>query len=205
MASYSGLPEPMLARSGRLPTSGDYAYELKWDGFRAIVSTEGPLRVRSRRGWDMTEHVGFLAELPVHAILDGELVALDEDGKPDFPQLCECVLMRRSTSQLTFVAFDVLSVDGRNVMGLPYRGRREILEQLGLEGHSWKTPEACDDGEALGEAVCEHELEGVVAKRRSGRYVSGERGWVKTKNREYWRYEMEREGAFRSKRPRQFV
>jgi ATP-dependent DNA ligase len=43
----------MLARSGQLPTSGDYAYELKWDGFRAIVSTEGPLRVRSRRGWDM--------------------------------------------------------------------------------------------------------------------------------------------------------
>ena len=64
MASYSALPEPMLARSGRLPTSGDYAYELKWDGFRAIVSTEGPLRVRSRRGWDMTERVGFLSELP---------------------------------------------------------------------------------------------------------------------------------------------
>jgi ATP-dependent DNA ligase len=60
VASYSGLPEPMLARSGRLPTSGDYAYEVKWDGFRAIVSTEGPLRVRSRRGWDMTPHVGFL-------------------------------------------------------------------------------------------------------------------------------------------------
>jgi ATP-dependent DNA ligase len=54
---YSALPEPMLARSGRLPASGDYAYEVKWDGFRASVSTEGPLRVRSRRGWNMTEHV----------------------------------------------------------------------------------------------------------------------------------------------------
>jgi hypothetical protein len=54
----------MLARSGRLPTSGDFAYEVKWDGFRAIVSTEGPLRVRSRRGWDMTPQVGFLV-LPV--------------------------------------------------------------------------------------------------------------------------------------------
>jgi ATP-dependent DNA ligase len=50
----------MLARSGRPPTSDDYAYEVKWDGFRAIVSTEGVLRVRSRRGWDMTPHVGFL-------------------------------------------------------------------------------------------------------------------------------------------------
>jgi bifunctional non-homologous end joining protein LigD len=144
----------MLARSGRLPTSGDFAYEVKWDGFRAIVSTEGPLRVRSRRGWDMTEHVGFLSQLPVHAVLDGELVALDHDGKPDFPQLCECVLMRRSASPLTFVAFDVLRVDGRNVMGLPYRERREILEQFGLEGRSWKTPQAFDDGAALWEAVC---------------------------------------------------
>jgi bifunctional non-homologous end joining protein LigD len=71
----------MLARSGRLPTCGDYAYELKWDEFRAIMSTEGPLSVRSRRGWDMTPHVGFLAPLPVAlaAVLDGELVALDDE------------------------------------------------------------------------------------------------------------------------------
>jgi ATP-dependent DNA ligase len=73
VASCSALPEPMLARSGPLPTSGDYAYELKWDGFRAIVSTEGELPVRRRRGWDMTEHVGFLSDLPVRAVLDGEL------------------------------------------------------------------------------------------------------------------------------------
>jgi hypothetical protein len=51
----------MLARSGRLPGGGDYSFEVKWDGFHAIVSTEGSLRVRSRRGWDMTPHVGFLA------------------------------------------------------------------------------------------------------------------------------------------------
>ena len=84
VARDSAIPEPMLARSGALPTSGDYAYELKWDGFRSIVSTEGELRVRSRRGWDMTEHVGFLAQLPVAAILDGELVALDGEGKPEW-------------------------------------------------------------------------------------------------------------------------
>jgi ATP dependent DNA ligase domain len=70
----------MLARSGRLPASGDYSYDVKWDGFRAIVSTEGTLRVRSRRGWDMTPYVTFLAQLPVRAVLDGELVALDADG-----------------------------------------------------------------------------------------------------------------------------
>jgi ATP-dependent DNA ligase len=60
VASYSALPERMLARSGRLPTRDDYAYQVKWDGFRAIVSTEGPLRVRSRRGWAMTPQVGFV-------------------------------------------------------------------------------------------------------------------------------------------------
>jgi bifunctional non-homologous end joining protein LigD len=84
----------MLARSGRLPTSGDYAFEVKWDGFRAIVSTEGPLRVRSRRGWDMTPHLAFLNDLPVRAVLDGELVALDSDGRPDFPLICECVPLK---------------------------------------------------------------------------------------------------------------
>src|SRR3954468_23256383 len=105
---YSALPEPMLARSGRLPARGDYAYEVKWDGFRALVSTEGRLRVRSRRGWDMAEHVQFLAHLPVRAVLDGELVAF-VDGRPDFPTLCECILHRRATSAaLAFVAFDVL-------------------------------------------------------------------------------------------------
>jgi bifunctional non-homologous end joining protein LigD len=143
----------MLARSGHLPTSGDYAYEVKWDGFRAIVSTEGPLRVRSRRGWDMTEHLGFLAELPAHAVLDGELVALDQDGKPDFPQLCECVLMRHRSTPLTFMAFDVLSVEAEPVVSLPYSERRDILEGLRLKAPQWRTPEVFDDGEALWAAV----------------------------------------------------
>jgi bifunctional non-homologous end joining protein LigD len=195
----------MLARSGQLPMGGDFAYEVKWDGFRAIVSTEGSLRVRSRRGWDMTEHVGFLADLPVRAVLDGELVALDKDGKPDFPELCGCVLMRQRSTPLSLMLFDVLSFDGEPVVSRRYSERRRILEGLRLNASQWRTPEAFDDGEALWTAVCQHELEGVVAKRRSGRYVPGGRGWVKTKNRDYWRYEMEREGAFKARRERQFV
>src|SRR5438034_3770765 len=70
------------ARSGRLPTSGDYAYEVKWDGFRAIVSTDLALRVRNPGGWDMTEPVRFLAELPVRAVFDGELVVLGAWRRP---------------------------------------------------------------------------------------------------------------------------
>jgi bifunctional non-homologous end joining protein LigD len=112
----------MLARSGRLPSRGDWSFEVKWDWFRALVSTED--RLRSRRGWDVTEHVGFLAGLPGRAVLDGELVALDEEGKPDFPPVCERILMRRQRIPLTFMVFDVLSVDGRSVTSHPYRERQ---------------------------------------------------------------------------------
>jgi bifunctional non-homologous end joining protein LigD len=163
----------MLAKSGPLQTRSDYAYEVKWDGFRAVVSTQDQLRVRSRRGWDMTERVGFLADMPVRAVLDGELVAFDTDGRPDFPLLCDAVLHRHNAIPLTFVAFAVLSVEGRAVTREPYSRRRRILEEMGLHGPRWRTPEAFDDGAALWAAVCVHELEGVIAKRRSGRYLPG--------------------------------
>ena len=131
---YGALPEPMLAKTGKLPTRGAWAYEVKWDGFRAIVSTEGPLRVRSRRGWNMTEHVQFLEQLPVQAILDGELVAFGEDGKPDFERVCMRMLHRHDDIRLVFIAFDVLSVEGEDVRAEPYRQRRRFLEELRLDG-----------------------------------------------------------------------
>ena len=83
--------------------------------------------------------------------------------------------------------FDLLSLDGDDLTRAPYSERRTQLEALDLNGVHWQTPETFDDGEALFEAVCAHELEGVVAKRRSSRYRPGERGWVKTKNRSDWR------------------
>jgi bifunctional non-homologous end joining protein LigD len=187
----------MLARSGRLPARGAWAYEVKWDGFRAIVSTEGPLQVRSRRGWNMAPELDFLSQLPVPATLDGELVAFDADGKPDFPRVCERMLHRHIQIPVTFVIFDVLSVDGRDLRRQPYSERRRILERLALAGPQWQAPQAFEDGKALWDAVCEHELEGVVAKRLDEPYRPGERAWVKVKNRSYWRYELERESAIR--------
>jgi bifunctional non-homologous end joining protein LigD len=196
----------MLARSGPIPTRGDWSFEVKWDGFRAIVSTEGaPLRVRSRRGWDMTPFLPELSALPVAATLDGELVAFGEDGQPDFPLLSERMLMRRSGIAVTYMVFDLLSVDGEDLTRAPYAERRAQLEALDLNGVYWQTPETFNDGEALFEAVCAHELEGVVAKRQDGRYRPGERGWIKIKNREYWRYELERESAMNRRRERAFV
>jgi bifunctional non-homologous end joining protein LigD len=67
----------MLTRSGPIPTRGEWAFEVKWDGFRAIASTQGTLGVRSRRGWDVTERVLSLSSLPARTVLDGELLALD--------------------------------------------------------------------------------------------------------------------------------
>src|SRR5262249_4930404 len=160
----------MLARSGPIPTRSDWAFEVKWDGFRAIVSTEGPLRVLSRRGWNMTELVPGLAALPVTATLDGELVAFGADGSPDFPLLCERMLMRRLGIAVTYMIFDLLSLDGRSLLNEPYAKRRAELEALDLNDVRWQTPETFDDGEALFEAVCAHELEGVVAKRLNSCY-----------------------------------
>jgi bifunctional non-homologous end joining protein LigD len=83
--------------------------------------------------------------------------------------------------------------------------RRTQLETLNLNGPYWCTREVIDDGAALFEAVCERELEGVVAKRTDSLYRPGQRGWVKIKNKNYWRYELERELAINKRRPRTFV
>jgi bifunctional non-homologous end joining protein LigD len=86
-------------------------------------------------------------------------------------------------------------------MCLPYRERRALLEALDLNGPAWRTPEAFDDGEALLEATGTLGLEGVVAKKRSERYRPGERGWIKTKHRSYWRFRQEVEYAGSRRRP----
>jgi bifunctional non-homologous end joining protein LigD len=83
-------------------------------------------------------------------------------------------------------------------MALPYRERRQLLDRLSLGSGPWFVAETFEDGEALFAAICEQGLEGVVAKRRSQPYRPGERAWVKTKNREYWRYGKELESLRRS-------
>jgi bifunctional non-homologous end joining protein LigD len=185
----------MLARSGPLPLEPGWSYELKWDGFRALVRSGGEFRVRSRRGWNITPLLPELSALPLEAVLDGELVALGEDGWPDFPLLCERMLNGRSSVAIVYVIFDVLELDGRATTHLPYRDRRALLEEFALHDRHWQTSASFDDGAALFAVAEEHGLEGVVAKRLRSPYRPGERGWVKVKNRSYWRYELEREAA----------
>jgi bifunctional non-homologous end joining protein LigD len=169
----------MLARSGTLPTRDRYAFELKWDGFRCLLSTENGLRARSRRGWDMTELLPELASFPVYGTFDGELVAFDSERVPDFPLICERMLMRRRHIPVVYVIFDVLSLSGQSHMGEPYQERRRQLEALNLNSVHWRTPKAFDDGDALFEAVCVRGLEGPPSRAapdgtaRSARQGSG--------------------------------
>jgi ATP dependent DNA ligase domain len=123
----------MLSRGGPLPRGRGWAYEVKWDGYRAIVSTVDGLKIQSRRRWNMTELVPELASLPEGQVLDGELVAWGDDGLPSFPRLCERMLHRRSGVPVTYVVFDVLEVAGLSTMLQPYSERRGILEALDLD------------------------------------------------------------------------
>src|SRR5688572_32844729 len=85
------LPAPMRSRPGPLPVGAGWSFEPKYDGFRAVISTENGLRVRSRRGWDMTPALPELENLPAGLVLDGELVAW-KGHEPHFPALCRRML-----------------------------------------------------------------------------------------------------------------
>jgi hypothetical protein len=107
-------------------------------------------------------------------------------GKRDFPLICECLLQRRTWIPLTYMVFDVLGVDGDGVASRSYSERRRILEELRVDGPSSRTPETFDDGESLWKAVCEHELEGVVAKPLRQPLRIGRARLDQDENRAYW-------------------
>ena len=111
------LPQPMLSRPGPLPHGRGWSFEVKWDGFRALVSTEDGLRVRSRRGWNMTLALPELARLPAGLVLDGELVAFNGQGDPHFPLLCRRVLNYDRSVPVRLMIFDVLRAEGEKPPG----------------------------------------------------------------------------------------
>jgi bifunctional non-homologous end joining protein LigD len=199
------MPElrPMLAREADAPPNdGGWAFEIKWDGVRALAGSEGDggLRIESRRGDDISARYPELTGLgealaPHRAVLDGEIVAFDEAGRPSFQRLqlrmglTEAISIRRRVPQtpVTYVAFDLLELDGESTLELPYRERRALLEGLELEGASWQTPSYhVGEGEALLELARTRGLEGVVAKRLDSPYRPGRRtgDWIKVRN---WR------------------
>ncbi|MCU1344478.1 MAG: ligD [Acidimicrobiia bacterium] len=200
--SSQGPPEglqPMLATLGQLPEPPvGWAYEIKWDGIRALATVDqGRLHLASRNGRDLSarypELAGLSAQLgPVAAVLDGEIVAFDGDGRPSFQLLQRRMHVTSDAAQrrfatdtpVTFVVFDVLWLDGRSLLDRPYRERRQQLEALQLNGEAWRTPPAAvDDPTGFLEFVQRAALEGLVAKRLDSPYEAGRRSgaWRKIK------------------------
>ena len=197
------LPErlsPMLARAGDLPPAGDdrWAYEIKWDGIRAICFSEpGRMRLESRNLNDITARYPELSRLHRDlgartAVLDGEIVAFDDDGRPSFNVLqrrmhvtSDSAVRRLAKDHpVTYVVFDLLHLDGESLLDLPYAERRERLEALELAGPHWQTPKPVPGpGSALLEVARNTGLEGIVAKRRDCPYRPGQRtgAWIKVK------------------------
>jgi bifunctional non-homologous end joining protein LigD len=200
---YEPMPEslkPMLARSGPLPRNEeDYGFEVKWDGIRTVVfSDHGHIALQGRNFTDFTprypEVRALSRELGARRlILDGEIVAFDEEGRPSFERLQSrmhlasdsAVKRRVRDTPVTYVIFDLLYLDGRLTLPLAYEDRRTLLEGLELEGPAWRTPTYHrGEGSALLEATKNLGIEGVLAKRLDCPYEPGRRasGWIKVKN-----------------------
>src|SRR5690349_9069430 len=181
----AGLITPMLATPGPLPTGSAWVYEYKWDGVRAVSYVEHrDVRVMSRNDLDVTATYPELIELGDlldghDAVLDGEIVALDEAGHPSFPVLQQRMHVRLpSPALLTAVpvqyqVFDLLALDGASLLDRPYEQRRAQLERLPLHGHTVHVPPVSDDGPGTVAAADAAGLEGVVAKRRGSVYRPG--------------------------------
>jgi bifunctional non-homologous end joining protein LigD len=177
--------EPMLATPvDALPPGDDWLFEVKWDGYRALATVRGSdVSLASRRGNDLTARFSSVARAIGRAsrssnvVLDGEVCALDERGRPRFGAL------QTGSGRLVFYAFDVLERDGEPLVGLPLRERREVLEEVIAPSETVRVSAVFTDGEALLAAVEEQGLEGVVAKRASSRYQAGKRTreWLKVK------------------------
>jgi bifunctional non-homologous end joining protein LigD len=197
------MPEhvlPALATAGELPRSeSEWSFEVKWDGIRAIAYAQpGRLRVESRNLRDISDGYpelrGLIGELGMReAVLDGEIVAFDDAGRPSFERLQSrmhvtspsAVRRLAMSTPVVYAIFDLLYLEGRSLMALPYERRRETLESLGLGGRAWRVPAVHrGDGASLLEATRQQGLEGIVAKRLDSRYEPGRRTatWVKIKH-----------------------
>jgi bifunctional non-homologous end joining protein LigD len=192
--------EPMAARIGTLQRDDDaFAYEVKWDGIRAVARLDrGHFDLTGRNGTDYTPRYPELRPLSralgaTRAIVDGEVVAFDDAGKPSFERLQsrmhlsgKAAIKRRSQElPVSYVIFDLLWLDGHLTTGLAYSDRRRLLDELDHDGPSRRTPAAhIGDGAALLAATREQGLEGIVAKRLDTVYEPGRRSaaWIKIKN-----------------------
>lgn len=183
-----GRPAPMLATLVPQPPSGDgWVHEIKWDGFRTLTRIRaGEPEMWSRRGQDLTARFAQISRALPRAVrtpecvLDGEVCALDEAGRPGFG------LLQRGEGTLVYYVFDILELEGESLTGHPWRERRDWLESLVVEGDAAvRISPLFPDGAALLRASAEQRLEGTISKRADSPYRPGRRSseWQKAKVR----------------------
>jgi bifunctional non-homologous end joining protein LigD len=193
-----GLVRPMLATKGtHVPVDSGWSHEVKWDGVRVLADTTARgTQLLSRNENPVTVAWPELNRSPLgdrDLLVDGEVIALNERGIPDFRVLQDRMHVRNAASATrlaerlpaTYMVFDVMRLDGRDLTSMPLGERRKILRDLGLEHSTWQVPDAYDDGPMLFEATLQQGLEGIVSKRLTSRYVFGERtkNWLKFAHR----------------------
>jgi len=165
----------------------DYLYEVKWDGYRIISYIENnKVRMDSRSALDYTKKyppvAKALKELAHDAVLDGEVVVFNEEGKPDFDGL---QTFNGHDTPINYCVFDLLWLDGYNLMNLPLTNRKAILKELVKGNDVLRFSESFDDGVSLYQQALDLDLEGIVAKRKDSSYIPNARdnNWLKTPTR----------------------
>jgi len=188
----------MLATKGtHVPVDPGWSHEVKWDGVRVLADTTAQgTRLLSRNENPVTVAWPELNRSPLgdrDLLVDGEVIALNDRGLPDFRVLQDRMHVRNAASAsrlaerlpATYMVFDVMRLDGRDLSSMPLGERRKILGDLGLEHSTWQVPDAYDDGPMLFDATLQQGLEGIVSKKLTSRYVFGERtrSWLKFAHR----------------------
>jgi bifunctional non-homologous end joining protein LigD len=186
----------MLAKPISKPFSGkDWIFETKWDGFRAVAYVNDAFTLQSRNAKEFKfafPELEELRQLSKNVVLDGEIVTM-KNGKVDFHSLQERghVIFKREIERLqqqspaTFIVFDILEKDGKPLIDLPLIERKMILKESVKEGsHVIINDYVEEKGEQFYKAVLQHDLEGMVAKRKDSTYEQGLRtgSWLKVKN-----------------------
>lgn len=181
--------QPQLVSLVGRPPAGEWLFEHKFDGYRLLARLDGQVSLFTRNGFDWTHRMPRLAQdlarLPVRGVwLDGEVVVLDDDGKPAFQPL-QAAFSTGKTEHLVFYVFDMPFYDGTDLREKPVEQRRELLSVLldQCELACVRFSETLDaDPVSLLDSACRLGLEGLIGKRRGSRY-SGERGpdWIKLK------------------------
>jgi bifunctional non-homologous end joining protein LigD len=180
--------KPMLCTlTKEVVADDDYLYEVKWDGYRIISYIDDTkVRMDSRSALDYTRKyppvAKALKELGHDAVVDGEVVVFNEQGKPDFDAL---QTYNGHQTPINYCVFDILWLDGYNLQNLPLTDRKAILQELIKDNEVLRFSASFEDGEALYQQALDLDLEGIVAKRKDSTYIPNARdnNWLKTPTR----------------------